>query len=72
MQEVKQVRVVRKRERMAETGNREPTETQVPPATERELKVGVARWIQEHRQRAEEFRRAAALVVRTGVFQPPG
>ena len=36
-----------------------------PQNPEREIKNVVSRWVQEHRQHAEEFRRAFAGLVRT-------
>ena len=72
MREERRVRLVRKREPGTDAastaeaerpGRREPSE--------REIKTVVTRWVRDHRQRSEEFRKTFAALLRAGEVQLP-
>ena len=74
MQQNRPVRIV-KRDQRART-EQTPQATAAagalaPESSERELKAVVAGWVREHRQQAEQYRRAVAgLLRRESVFGP--
>jgi hypothetical protein len=71
MRENRPVRLIRKRESQENpslSGEAQP-KTRTNP--EREMKSVVSRWVREHRQRSEEFRRTFATLWRSGEFPLP-
>jgi len=42
-----------------------------PQPSEREIKTAVSRWVRDHRQRSEEFRRTFATLWQGAEFQYP-
>ena len=71
MREKRPIRLIRKRESQAGAGlaaEARPARTVNP---EREMKNVVSRWVREHRQRSEEFRRNFATLWQSGEFQIP-
>ena len=65
------IRII-KHDQRARTAQATPDAGAQPQQTsERELRAVVSGWIQEHRQRAEEFRRSVAATIREGGFVPP-
>lgn len=71
MQQNRPVRVIKHNQRAA-TENR--TEAQCDVKTEpseRELKTVVSGWINEHRQRSEEYRRALSDLLKQSGFRSP-
>ena len=61
------IRLIRKRESQANielTGNAAPQQRAEP--SEREMKSVVSRWVRDHRQRSEEFRRSFAALWQAG------
>jgi len=58
------IRLIRKSESQT---NPEPARGQIrPEPTEREIKTVVSRWVRDHRQRSEEFRRSFAALWQAG------
>jgi hypothetical protein len=71
MRATRPIRLIRKRESQANAGlsSEAPQAPTVNP--EREIKNVVTRWVREHRQRSEEFRRTFASLWQAGEFQLP-
>ena len=72
MRENRKVRLVRKRE--LQTGNEGSKGTAPlvrPEPSEREIRTVVSRWVRDHRQRSEEFRRTVAALFQAGEFHLP-
>ncbi len=72
MRENRPIRLVRKRESLAnaELSTDAQPKTRTQP-TEREIKSVVSRWVQDHRQRSEEFRRTFAAMWQAGEIAIP-
>jgi len=72
MRENRPIRLIRKRESQAAAGLPAEIQPKARPANpEREIKSVVSRWVREHRQRSEEFRRTFASLWQAGEFQLP-
>jgi hypothetical protein len=66
------IRLVRKREvNPIPDGPVSPDAASRPEPSEREVKTVVSRWVEDHRKRAEEFRRSFAVSLRAGEFHLP-
>ena len=63
MQEKRPIRLVSKRKLQERSeSSAEAPETR-PEPTEREMSTVISRWVHDHRQKAEEYRRASAAVL---------
>ena len=70
MPENRPIRLIRKREAQAKTASVSNAETRTVP-TERDIRNVVTRWVRDHRERSEEFRRTFAALWQAGEFQLP-
>lgn len=72
MRENRPIRLIRKRAPQADAGPSSEAQPKTRTANpEREIKSAVTRWVREHRQRSEEFRRTFASLWQSGEFQLP-
>jgi hypothetical protein len=70
MRENRPVKLIRKRDSQAATENSGCAQSMPgPEPSEREIKTVVSRWVQDHRQRSEEFRRTLATLWQSGEFR---
>jgi hypothetical protein len=72
MRENRPVRLIRKRQPESGNGSSDNA-VQVPRSepSEREIKTVVSRWVRDHRQRSEEFRRTFASLFQVGEVHLP-
>lgn len=66
-----QVRVIKRGERETVRQAEPVVSTSPAEPSERELKTVLSGWVQEHRQRTEEYRRSFAGLLRQVGFNPP-
>ncbi len=72
MQHNRPVRIVKRdqRARSEQTPQAAAPEGGAVKSTERDMKAVVAGWVREHRQQAEQYRRAVASLLRERAFGP--
>ncbi|HEY0380433.1 MAG TPA: hypothetical protein VGC87_26205 [Pyrinomonadaceae bacterium] len=72
MQQNRPVRIVKRdqKARTEQTPQATTAEVGVAKSSERELKAVVAGWVREHRQQAEQYRRAVAGMLRERGLRP--
>jgi len=63
MQEKRPVRLISKRKLQESTGSPKVNQTTKHEPTEREMSTVISRWVSDHRQKAEEYRRASAALL---------
>ena len=68
-QQQKPVRIVKRDQRACGEGAAMPAGNGGTQSSERELRAVVSGWVREHRQRAEEGRRASAFMLKAAGFQ---
>ena len=66
MRENRPVKLIRKRQ--PEADNESSVNVARPEPTEREVQTVVSRWVQDHRQRSEEFKRTFTALWQAGSF----
>jgi hypothetical protein len=72
MRENRPIRLIKKRESLANAELLADAEPRTrPKSTEREIKTVVSRWVKDHRQRSEEFRRTFASLWQAGELPVP-
>ena len=64
----KTVRIIKRGQRAGGEGAATPADKSGTQSSERELRAVVSGWVREHRQRAEEGRRAAAFMLKAAGF----
>jgi len=70
--DARRIRLIRKRKRQTETDSPAAAPNQPrPEPSEREIKTIVWRWVSDHRERSEEFRRTVAALLKGGQFHVP-
>jgi len=67
-QQQRPVRIIKRDQRAGGEGAAKPADDGGTQSSERELRAAVAGWVREHRQRAEEGRRAAAFMLKAAGF----
>ena len=71
MRENRQVRLIRKREQTGNESSKDAAPLVRPEPSEREIRTVVSRWVRDHRQRSEDFRRTFAALFQAGEVRLP-